>query len=170
MLRRWQVIGIATLLLALSSAVTASPSAGRHGTVLLGASAEAAQAGNPVRTWEELLAALRGARDLEPGEWRLPRVWNPQAAENTTAFARWLKRVRSAKFGRRLELESWTCDAADHLDKFSKIDDVTKALTVQYVQDNNLLVSEQQARGFVEQAAQLGKSTVVQLVNAACTG
>jgi hypothetical protein len=170
MLRRWQVIGITVLLLALSGAVTVSPSAARHGTRPMGGTAHAAQTGNPLKTWEELLAALRGARDLEPGEWRLPRVWKPQAAKYTTPWTRWLKRVRAADLGKRLENESWTCDAADYLDRFDKINEITKTLTVQHVTDNNmLLVTEQQVRGFVEQAAQLGKSTVVQLVNAACT-
>jgi hypothetical protein len=170
MLRRWQVIGITVLLLALAGTVTVSPSAARHGARPTGGTAHAGQTGNFVRTWEDLLTALRGARTLDSEGWTLGRLWNPQAVKYTAAWYRWQKRLKAANLGKRLETEDWTCDAADYLDKFDKINDFSKAVTVEHVTDKYfLLVTERQARGFVEQAAQLGKSNVVQLVNAACT-
>jgi hypothetical protein len=168
MLRRWHIIGTAVLLLALSGAATLSPSRGLTGTFLDGGTARAAQTGNPARTFEELLNLLRVERDVPPGEWRLPSVWKPPAAAHTVPWNQWFKRFRAANLGERLKLESWTCDTAKFLDAFDKIDKSSKAQTVEHAQEENWWVTQRQIRGFVEQAAQLGRSTIVQLVNAAC--
>jgi hypothetical protein len=168
MLRRWHIIGTAVLLLALSGAATLSPSRDVTGAFLDGEAAQAAQSGNPARTFEELLNMLRAKRSVPPGEWRLPPVWKPPAAAHTVPWNQWLRRFRAANLGERLKLESWTCNTAKFLDAFDKIDEFSKAQTVAHAQKAYWWVTQRQIRGFVEQAAQLGRSTIVQLVNAAC--
>src|SRR4051812_19508477 len=112
------------MLIAGLTALTLAPASGHPGPLPLAGTAQAAKAGNPIATVEDLLRALRGARDLPEEEWALPRIWKPPSTAPAVAIANWRRRIRAAELGRRLETETWTCDAAEYLEHVETINKV----------------------------------------------
>ena len=161
---RSRVLTRATVLIALTSAL--SWPVGSDGAVV--APAEAAQAGNPLRTIDDIAKAFRTDRfRLSTGEIRLPKLPKPLSTD-PAALRAWAKRGKALSLGKRLETEPWTCDTAAFLGRLEKIDGVSKLIVEEYAK-RVYGVSDRQAGGFVRQAAALGRSWTIKLVNASCT-
>jgi hypothetical protein len=172
MTKTWRAVLSAGLLLALAGALTVVPVRKASGPQLVG-TAQAADAGN---RFETIIDVLQWVREFgEGGEVALkfPRAWAPIARTASAAERASVIRERAAVYGQRLVRNDWTCATARFLEAKETFDRDTKMAAETYAERyraNNVLVlhaTPDEARGFVEQAAELGKPLLIKVYKAA---
>jgi hypothetical protein len=163
---RTRVLTRTAVLVALTSALCWPVGSGA--VVHPAGTAQAAQAGKPLGTIDDIAKAFRADRfRLPTGEIRLPKLPRP-LSDDPAAIRAWAKRGKALALGKRLETEPWTCDTAAFLGRLEKIDGVSMLIVKEYAK-RVYDVSDRQASGLVRQAAGLGRSWIRKLVNASCT-